>query len=347
MSRASKLAYQRETERVARRLGLPAYGPGVDAAIVDYCRDEVDRLIGSSGLPGTMDGLLTQVATCLDVEFFEVHTDDDLGRLRRDFCPEDEPAIVRVLQELGGDVDAITIRRKSPKEWDRLYLSVINCRGRHFYRRYFTKWHELAHRLIDGEQLTLAFRQTTIERPDPEEVLVDKVAAELAFLPDIVGPPAIRLLGQFGLSFQAVDALRNAVAPEASRQAAALALMRQVDRPAWYLRCTETLKPSEVRTMSDSGVSVGGLEAKLRVVEASPNQAARDSATRIHQWMRVPESGIIARSWEFMQDLAGEEPLDHWETSSGGPIGTGGLHVDTLVGADLDHILALVALEDG
>ena len=205
--------YLYETERVARQLGLPAYGPGADAAIVNYCRDEVARLAGGHGLPGTMDQLLAQVATCLSVEFFEIRSDDDLERLR-DRCPPDkEPAIIQVLHELEGDVDAITIRRKTPEPWDCRYLAVINCRGKHYYRRYFTKWHELTHLLIEGEQLTLAFRTTTTERPDPGEVLVDKVAAELAFLPDIVASHAARCLQQFGVSFDSVDALRAAVAP--------------------------------------------------------------------------------------------------------------------------------------
>ena len=85
MTGATRADYLHEAERVARRLGLPAYGPGADAAIVDYCRDEVARLAGGHGLPRTMDELLAQVATCLDVEFFEIYSDDDIERLRHRF----------------------------------------------------------------------------------------------------------------------------------------------------------------------------------------------------------------------------------------------------------------------
>ena len=344
MTRTARASYLHETERVARHLGLPAYGPGADSAIVDYCRDEVARLAGGHGLPRTMDQLLTQVATCLSVEFFEVHSDDDLTRLRDKFPPDKEPAILQVLYELEGDVDAITIRRKCPEPWDCRYLAVINCRGKHYYRRYFTKWHELTHLLLEGEQLTLAFRTTTTERPDPGEVLVDKVAAVLAFLPDIVGPHAARCLQQLGLTFEAVDTLRTAVAPEASRHASALALITHAERPAWHLRCKTSLKPKEKRSLSDPNAPTATLEPKLRVIEASPNQAAKDSGIRVHPWMRVPESGIIAQSKEFMRDLSGIEPLNSWVTSTSGPIGEGLLYVDCIVSGE--QVLALASLAD-
>ena len=251
MSSASTIAYRHESERVAHHLGLPVHGPGADAAIVDYCREKVTELTGKHGLPATMDELLAQVATCLSVEFFEVHTDEDLERLRTKYPPRDEPAIIAVLREVDGDLDAITIRRKSPQEWDRRYLAVINCRGKHYHRRYFSKWHELTHLLIEGEQLALAFRQTPVDRPDPGEVLVDKIAAELAFLPEIVAPHARRCIRQHGITFDAVDALCRAVAPEASRRAASVALIRHADRAAWYLRCKMSLKPAEKNSLSD------------------------------------------------------------------------------------------------
>lgn len=339
---AARADYLHETQRVARHLGLPAYGPGTDAAIVDYCRNEVARLAGGNGLPRTTDQLLAQVATCLSVEFFEIHSDDDLERLRDRFPPDKEPAILQVLHELEGDVDAITIRRKSPEPWDCQYLAVINCRGKHYYRRYFTKWHELTHLLIEGEQLTLAFRTTTAERPDPGEVLVDNIAAELAFLPDIVASHAARCLQRFGVSFDSVDALRAAVAPEASRHAAALALIRHAERPAWHLRCKASLKPKEKRSLSDPNAPTATFEPKLRVMEVSPNQAAKDSGIRVHPWMRVPETGIIAQSLDFMRDLAGTEPLSSWVTS--GNVGEGLLYVDCRASAE--QVFALISLAD-
>ena len=333
--------YIQETKRAAIRLGLPSHGPTADAAIVEYCRREVSRLTARHGLPTTMGELLERVASCLDVEFVEIHSDDDLARLLQRIPPTAEPMMARVAAELDDDTDGITIKRLSPQEWERRYLAVINCRGWHHSRRFFTKWHELAHRLVDGEQLGLAFRQTLSERKEPGEMLVDKIAGEIAFSPQIVAPNAYDCLSEIGLTFESVDALRQAVAPEASRQATALALIRYTKLPAWYLRCTNSLKLSEARAAL-AGKITDKLVPKLRVTQVSPNDAAAQSGVRIHQWMRVPESGVVALSHRSGLDHAGSEPLEEWETSSGGPIGFGQLFVDTQVVGE--EVLALVSI---
>ena len=81
MRQDAKWDYVRETERAAQLLGLPSYGPGADAAIVEYCRRQVSLLTAQHGLPETMGELLARVASCLDVEFAEIHSDEDLARL--------------------------------------------------------------------------------------------------------------------------------------------------------------------------------------------------------------------------------------------------------------------------
>ena len=333
--------YIQETKRAALRLGLPSHGPTADAAIVEFCRREVSRLTARHGLPKTMGELLERVASCLDVEFVEIHSGDDLARLLRRIPPSVEPMMARVTAELDDDTDGITIKRLSPQAWERRYLAVINCRGWHYSRRFFTKWHELAHRLVDGEQLALAFRQTLSERKEPGEMLVDKIAGEIAFFPEIVAPRAYDCLSELGLTFESVDTLRQVVAPEASRQATTLALIRYAQLPAWYLRCTNSLKLTEARTAL-AGTSTDNLVPKLRVTEVSPNDAAAQSGVRIHQWMRVPESGVVALSHRSGLDCTGSEPLQEWETSSGGPIGFGELLVDTQVVGE--EVLALVSV---
>ena len=339
MKRQDRAEYIREAERAARHLGLPAHGPSTDLAIVDYCRRQVSLLVDEHGLPSTMDDLLDRVAGCLDVEIVEIHSDEDMRGLLQRIPPSEDPAMALVQAELTDGTDAITIRRRDPGPWRR-YLAVINCRGQHYYRRFFSKWHELTHRLVDGEQLKFAFRQTLSDRKDPGEILVDKVAGELAFFPDIVGPRAQECLRRHGLTFEAVDELRRSVAPEASREATALALMRHSGQPAWYLRCAVSLKHSEART---AGRRNGGSTPvpRLRVQDAYPNDLASECSTRIHQWMRVPEGGLIARVRMSGVPETGTEPLDEWETSDGGPIGSGRVLVDARVVGD--QVLALVS----
>ena len=344
MSQTRRGDYLREAELTAQRLGLPAHGPATDAAIVDYCCRQVERLTREHGLPSTTSELLERVAGCLNVELVEIHSENDLEELARRIPPAVEPAIVRVQTELSDGTDAITIRRRAPQSWERKYLAVINCQGRHYYRRYFSKWHELVHRLIDGEQLTLAFRQTVVHDKDPGEILVDKVAGELAFFSSIVGPHARECLDRTGLTFGSVEALRQSIAPDASLHATALALIRHVDRPAWYLTCAMSLKLSETRQLARAGTAMKAPERKLRVTTVSPNEAAASSDVRIHQWMRVPQSGLIARAQSSMTDLTGIEHLQQWETSADGPIGFGRVFVDTRVLGD--EVLALISVAD-
>lgn len=343
MKRNAKTEYIREAQRAAQRLGLPSHGPGAETAIVDYCRRQVTHLTAKVGLPPTLGELLERVAACLDMEFVEIRSDEDLGDLIRRFPPKVEPALVRVRAEFGDGTDAITIKRLNPQPWERRYLAVINCQGLHYHRRFFTKWHELSHRLIDGEQLALAFRQTTTDRKEPGEILVDKVAGELAFFPDIVAPIAEKCIRESGITFKSVNALRRAVAPEASRHATALDLIRHSDQPTWLLRCTETLKLSEARKASPQNGRKKAV-AKLRVVEVSPNDKALRSGVRIHRWMRVPPSSVIRHALRAGLGATGSEPLQEWTTSSGGPIGFGQLYVDTQVMSNA--VLALVSIAE-
>ena len=340
MKNAERVEYIREAERTARSLGLPSYGPSTDLAIVDYCRQEVTRLVGKHGLPRTTDELLDRVASCLDVEFVEIHDPDDVRQLLERVPPTLEPVMAFVEEELNDETDGITIQRQNPGPWRR-YLAIINCQGQHYYRRFFTKWHELAHRLVDGEQLMLAFRHAHVERKDPGEVLVDKVAGELAFFPDIVGPHAARCLDRHGLSFEAVEALRDAAAPEASQQATALALMGYSDQPAWYLRTAESLNLTEARIARRRSGKDRPIP-QLRVQEVFANEVASTCGTRIHRWMRVPPTSLIASTHHSGAPRTGTEPLDEWVTSQGGPIGRGSLSVDAQVAGE--QVLAIVSL---
>ena len=344
MNRQNKSEYIRETQRAAQRLGLPSYGPNVDTAIVEYCHRQVSGWIAEHNMPTTVGELLDRVTVSLDVEFVEIASDEDLAGLLTRIPLSVEPALATVITEFDAGTDAVTFRRRNPQPWERRYLAVINCRDWHYYRRYFTKWHELVHRLVDGEQLRFACRTSSEDEKDPGEILVDKVAGVLAFYPDIVGPAARKHLNASGLSFQSADALRSSVAEEASRQAAALALLPYVGRPAWYLRCALRLKASEARYGARAREQRGYVP-KLRVIEVSPNDSAVESGIRIHRWMRVPESGLVSQSLQTGVEHSGNERLDDWETSTDGPIGYGSISVDTWI-VD-DEIFALISLTDG
>ena len=141
-----------------------------------------------SALPETFQNFLSTPPPSLGLEIVEVHGDHDLKSLLERIPPTREPALARVRMELDDKTDAVVLQRQNPEPWERRYLAVINCRSWHAHRRYFSKWHELVHLLLEGRQLRLEFRRTGVERKHPEEILVDKIAGELAFFPPVFVP---------------------------------------------------------------------------------------------------------------------------------------------------------------
>lgn len=336
MNSAERLAYQKELRRVARGLGLPLRGD-LEEAIIAHCMREVDRWVAAHGQPGTLTELLELVATSLGIEFEEIRDLQDLKNLLSRIPPSREPIMARIPQELDDETDAVTVRRNAREAWERPFLALINCQGRHFFRRFFTKWHEATHRLLGGRQLQLAFRHTPVIelRREPEEMLVDKVAAALAFYPSIFDPVFRQVFENAGrLSFAVIDETRNRVAPEASRHATLLACLRHTPEPVWFVRCNLRYKRGEQRQLAQGRLPrlVDRPRPKLRVKEASGSPPALDLEARVHWNMQVPDSSLVACAFRDSEGLghSGSEPLEIWQTSSGGPIGYGTVDVEAM-----------------
>ena len=216
-------------------------------------------------------------------------------------------------------------------------LSEATTIGADKRRRFFTKWHEAVHRLLEGRQLQLAFRHTPVAelRREPEEMLVDKVAAALAFYPPIFEPVFRQEIENAGyLSFDVVDTTRNRVASDASRHATLLACLRYSPEPVWFVRCDVRYKRGEERQLAQGRLP--GLdsrpEAKLRIKEASGSPPALHLRVRVHWNMQVPDSSHVACAFRDPRGLvhSGDEPLNIWRTSSGGPIGYGTVDVEAM-----------------
>ena len=146
MNRDQRETYQAELERVAARLALPDTG-NVEQAIIDHFVDRLRIWVTAHGTPQNLSDLATDFAASLDMQFSEVLNQDDMDQLLLKM-PQDEQAMIAMLKtEFGDETDAVTIRRSKRKSWERTYLAIINCHGWHELRRYFSKWHEIVHRL--------------------------------------------------------------------------------------------------------------------------------------------------------------------------------------------------------
>ncbi len=157
------VAYQVELNRVASLLGIN-HARGLEDAIIDHCLKQLREWVASHGELETLNELVDRFAQSLDMRFEEVHGHDGMTSLMERMDPAERPIFAALRAEFGDDTDGATVLRVNRKSWEPAYMAVINCEGWHEFRRYFSKWHELVHRLLEGPQLTFAFRRTTIDR---------------------------------------------------------------------------------------------------------------------------------------------------------------------------------------
>lgn len=341
MSREWNRDYEIELNRVAKELGL-GRTDDVEDMIIEHCLARLRDWVNAHGTPETLSELANEFAASLDLLITEVRTEADIDEVLREVSPGQKAAIGELKTEFGGDTDAIIVRRLDPKPWDRTYWAIINCQEWHEYRRYFTKWHEIVHLLFEGQQLAFAFRRIREERSEPAEVLVDRVAAALAFYHDMFEPIVREEYTREGrLTFDVIDRVRERIAPDASREATTSACLRHIPSPVWFLQCGMGLKATEMRRLNSRQMSFfpeKSPEAKLRVLQGSSSPSANDLGIRFHPNMRVPESSIVTLGFH---DLRGEtrrgtEAFDAWETSSGGPIGSGEIYLESRRSGDAE-----------
>lgn len=348
MSRTRSDTYEMELKRVAQELRLGPTGNFEDM-IVQHCLTRLRAWVAAHGTPPTLSDLASGFAASLDLSITEIHNEEDVDAVLGEVAPVQKAVIGDLKTEFGGDTDAVTVRRLDRKPWHREYWAIINCQGWHAYRRYWSKWHEIVHRLLDGQQLAFAFRRTRQERPEPGEALVDRVAATLAFFPDMFEPVVMEEYARESrFTFDVIDRVRQRIAPDASREATANACLRYVPSPVWLLQCHMGLKVSEARRLNSPQMSFfpeDRPEDKLRVRHGSYSPSAGDLGIRFHPNMRVPESSIVNLGFrdEWGVPTEGTEALDAWETSSGGPIGCGEVHFEVMKIGD-DEVWAIAHL---
>ena len=129
---------------MAHALGIHEGDP-VDG-ILAYCRDKIRRVTKREEI-SSIGELEALVCDRYNLSIVEVWSDEDLGvlidehaRKHRDF------AFVELRNDLDSETFATLIRRKQRSgETEDHYVAVIDCRGQKGARRFFTRWHEIAH----------------------------------------------------------------------------------------------------------------------------------------------------------------------------------------------------------
>jgi hypothetical protein len=168
-----------EVIALAAALGLRGRSNTAEA-IVQFCLAKIGSWMAGMPRVPTIADLESLVARRLGIVFEEVWTDADLDAVIRKYVELGDPVFAYLKHDLDGSTFGATYRRSAAKldAPDRL-VAVIDCRGEKGVRRFFTRWHEIAHFLVETKDTgRVVHRSTELE---PLERLMDLIAARVGF----------------------------------------------------------------------------------------------------------------------------------------------------------------------
>ena len=308
----SALDQEQDVVDLAENLGLN--GSPV-AAIINFCQGQIDTWVSKAGGVTSVDELEAIVANRLNLVFEEIHDDDDLANLKRKYVQWGEHVFAHIVEnDLTPDTFGTMVRLK-----DGTHVAVIDCRGDKAARRFFTRWHEIAHLLVEPDCERQVFRSTD----EPLERLMDQIAGHVGFYDSIFSPLFNTHISQGGrLTFDIVEAVRQEFCPYASFQSTLYACHRRMTTPLLYVEARMEYTASERRGLKQMRMFDDDKpEKKLRVQLAVPNGPASEMDLTARNNMRVPESSVIYRAFvEELTDASGEENLNSWTFSKGGSL---------------------------
>jgi hypothetical protein len=310
---------------LAGELGVGGGAP-VDG-ILDHCRRRIDGWVSEAGGVTGIDALEALVTRQIQMVFEEVRSDEDFDRLTDVYARgKKEFVFAGMRTKFDDDVNptfgALVLRRNVTAESPDRYVAVIDCRGSKLARRFFTRWHEIAHRLTthaDGGATEPGYRS----EHDPIERMMDEIAGHVGFYGPIFDPAFQQASeGKPVLTFGTVESIISGSFPAASFQATLFACGRRVTTPVVYLEATLNHKKEVKRKMATP--SLFGEEpppGELRAVKVIPNKAAQDEGFTIPTNMRVPPGTVIYRLFDAEPQTSGDdrEDLSQWE-SKGKPL---------------------------
>jgi hypothetical protein len=302
------LHQERDVIDLAKRLGLT--GSPVEG-IINFCQKQIDKWVIEAGGVDSIDELESLVAFKLNLVIEEIHDEADLQELKRRYVQMGEPIFAHIVEnDLTPDTFGTMVRLKN-----KTHVAVIDCRGDKAARRFFTRWHEIAHLLVEPDCEQQVFRSSD----EPLERLMDQIAGHVGFYHSIFTPLfESHTSQQPHLTFEIVETIRQAFCPYASFQSTLFACHRRLPNPLLYIEARMGYTTEERRGLKQMRM-FDEPEMKLRIQLAIPNKPASDMQLTVRNNMRVPETSIIYRAFEDkLSDLMGKENLNSWTFSKGG-----------------------------
>ena len=318
------LSSEPEIVAMANALRLPGSAPV--QSIINFCRSRIAKWLEGHGPVQTIWDLEKLICKKLNLVIYEIWNDDDLRKLITRFVGEGDFVFAHLRSDLDEKTFATLIRRKSlsHRAEDR-YVAVIDCRGKKGPRRFFSRWHEIAHLLTLYRQLEFPFHRSTLEK-DATEKLMDIIAGEIGFYEPMFLPLLDREIKNVGrLTFAVVEHVRAQFCSDASFQSTLNACAARYASPVVLLEIGMGYKKTELRQLSSRQLYLlppSAPKEQLRVINAMPNSAARKVSLRIPRYMRVPKRSILTTAFNAADNsssvpLEGTENLHSWISSDG------------------------------
>lgn len=257
------------------------------------------------GCPG--EEIIAAIAKDIGVHFEEVRNAEDIEQLKQKYLVRQKELGFGLLAKELADpsVDALLFQRmhaagEAPDRW----IAVLNLQQT-AARAYWSRPHELLHRLAEPPQRRLAFFRHRTDLADRLERIIDLGAAELAF-PKVAFGSRVQSAYQADLDWNLVRHVGNQFAPTASLLSTAKAFVRYWPYPVFFLKAEmrgRNGKPHE--------------DTALRISIEDFNTKAASSGIHFFKNMRVPPSSAMFHAYQTEGAITEFENLRGWVTSNG------------------------------
>jgi hypothetical protein len=277
-----------------------------EAEVVDAAVRKVQPVITQHSTC-TGETIIAAVARQVGVRFEEVKSEIDMQRLEQKYLVDKKELGFGMLADEFADqnVDALLFQRMyaaedAPDRW----VAVLNMTVTEA-RAYWSRPHELIHRLAEPPQRRLPFYRHRTDAQNRLERIIDLGAAELAFPPEAFGR-RVTIAATQDLSWDLVNTLRSQFAPTSSLLAAAKAVLRFWPFPVFLLRAS--VRGRKGRPTADIA---------LRIDMEGYSPSAAQSGVQFIQNMRVPPTSPIFQTSASGRNISDIESLGQWVTSGG------------------------------
>lgn len=305
-----------EIIELAEELGVGIAAPV--ERILDYCRGRINGWVAEAGGVTGIEALEALVTARLQMVFEEIRSDDDWERLTEVYARGKKEFVFAGMRTKFDDEDNLTygalVQRRNVEDGDPdRFVAVIDCRGSKLARRFFTRWHEIAHRLTThADMLEPVYRS----EHDPIERLMDEIAGHVGFYEPLFHPAfQSATADEQHLRFGMVESIIASSFPAASFQATLFACTRRVTTPVVYLEATlahkkEVKRKLATKSLFDDDPPPG----ELRAVKVIQNKAAQAARFTIPTNMRVPVDSVIHELFHAEPQTNGDavEDLSLW-----------------------------------